>query len=172
MRRGGLAWISSFSGGEASLNSAAWIWALSWATPSTWSSVGFGVPRRAGRDRRLNVRIERGDLAQLLLAYDSCSDGAAIGMREDKDDLYRLKHRGTVFEAGEDLGRRDVAGNPRHKEVPDALIEDELHRHARIGAGEDRRERHLLRRRLFAAQGEIDVVTRSTCSRHSVGCRP
>ena len=40
-------------------------------------------------------------------------------------------------------------------EVPDALIEDELHRHARIGAGEHRRERHLLRRRLCAERREI-----------------
>jgi hypothetical protein len=35
-----------------------------------------------------------------------------------------------VLEAGDDLGRRDVAGDTCHKEIADRLIEYELHRYA------------------------------------------
>ena len=40
---------------------------------------------------------------------------------------------------GADLVRgRDVAGHPDHKNIADALIEDDFRRHPGVGAGEDR----------------------------------
>ncbi len=46
-----------------------------------------------------------------------------------------------------DLRRRDdVAGDADHEQIAEALIEDELGRHARVGAAEDDRERQLVLR--------------------------
>jgi len=45
----------------------------------------------------------------------------------------------------------DVAGNPDDEQVAQALIEDDLGRHARVGAAENDRERLLSRRHLAAA---------------------
>ena len=65
-------------------------------------------------------------------------------MAEHQDRLDAKDGR-AVFEAGDDVGCRRIAGDAGDEEVADALIEDQLDRHARIGAGQHRRERFLLR---------------------------
>ena len=57
---------------------------------------------------------------------------------------FGAEHGDAVFEAGNDLGRGDVAGDAHDEELADVLVEDELHRHPRVGAREHRRERLLL----------------------------
>ena len=54
------------------------------------------------------------------------------------------QHCRGILQTGDDLRSHDVARYPGDKELADRLIEDHLHRHARIGAGQDRGERFLL----------------------------
>ena len=63
-------------------------------------------------------------------------------------------------------GGNDVAGHARDKELSDRLIEDHLHRHARIGAGEDRGKRFLLLQGLLQ-HGEVTAVGGRAAARES-----
>jgi hypothetical protein len=64
-------------------------------------------------------------------------------MAHHQDD-FRSQHRGTIFEAADDLGGDEVAGDAGDEDVSYSLIEDELDRDTGIGAGEDGGEGLLL----------------------------
>ena len=60
-------------------------------------------------------------------------------MGED-DDKRRAEHGGTVFHRAKGRGVDEIAGVPRDEEFADAVAaEDQLWRHATIGAADDRR---------------------------------
>src|ERR1700679_1523865 len=75
---------------------------------------------------------------------DRALDGAAIRMTEDDDEL-GSGHLGRVFEAPEDVGIDEVAGNAHGKYVAKALIEHELGRYPAIHAAEHRGDGRLAR---------------------------
>jgi hypothetical protein len=70
-------------------------------------------------------------------------DGSAAGVAENEDDL-GSEDSDAVFEATDDFRRRHIAGDTGDEDVSDGLVEDDLDRHARIGAGEDGGKRLLL----------------------------
>ena len=52
-----------------------------------------------------------------------------------------------VFDGADLIRGRDVAGHPDHKDIADALVEDDFRRHPGVGAGEDRGQGVLALRR-------------------------
>ena len=54
------------------------------------------------------------------------------------------QHRRAIFQASDDLRVDQISRDPNHKDMSDRLVEDQLHRHARIRTGEHRRKRLLL----------------------------
>jgi hypothetical protein len=56
-------------------------------------------------------------------------------MAQDEDGLGAENGHAT-FETGDELQRRDVASNACHEQPPEALVENQLNRHAGIGAGQ------------------------------------
>jgi hypothetical protein len=62
----------------------------------------------------------------------------------------------------------DVSGNTDHEQVSEALIEDGLDRHSRIGATEDHRERLLTRKRLHALDSAHRRVTALVAGKKAV----
>ena len=71
------------------------------------------------------------------------ADGAAAFVAEHQEER-RGEMRPCVLQGAHHLGRHDVAGEPHHEEVAEAGAEDELGRHPRVAAPEDRRVGALL----------------------------
>jgi OOP family OmpA-OmpF porin len=87
-------------------------------------------------------------LAKFLQGGENCP---APGVAEHHHNA-RTKPLGGELHAA-DLGRcDDIAGHTNDKEVTQALIEDELRRHPRVGTSENNRERLLSCRQLAAAR--------------------
>ena len=55
----------------------------------------------------------------------------------EHDDQARAKARGGELDAADLRGRDDVAGDADHEQVAQPLVEDDLGRHARVGAAQD-----------------------------------
>src|SRR6202041_1069258 len=77
--------------------------------------VSGTVRRGHFRDGGLNILERSSQIAQLHVV-DRALDGAAIRMTQDDDEL-RSGHLGRVFEAPEDVGIDEVAGNAHGKYV-------------------------------------------------------
>ena len=67
---------------------------------------------------------------------------ATIRMAEHHDGS-DAEHRGAIFETGDNLGRRKVAGKPADEKLADSLVEHQFDRHTGIGAREHSGERML-----------------------------
>ena len=108
------------------------------------SSVVQIVPqirRQQALDRRPNQVDDRAQVPRLVLLrplqlFQRRLDGAAVRMPED-DDQTRAELFGGKFDAADLRRRDDVAGDADHEQVPEPLIEDDLHRDSRIGTPED-----------------------------------
>jgi hypothetical protein len=54
----------------------------------------------------------------------------------EHEQRFHFEYGNTIFEAGDDLWRHDVAGYTRDKDVADGLVENEFHRNTGIGTSE------------------------------------
>jgi hypothetical protein len=77
-----------------------------------------------------------------LGVVDGAFDRAALGVAEHHDRL-GAGEPGREFEAADDVGVDEIAGDPRDENVADALIEHQLRRHAAVDAADHRGERRL-----------------------------
>src|SRR5207237_887557 len=85
-------------------------------------------------DRRTNRAVEHADLHGDRLRLDRRIEGPASAV--DQHQYRRLaEHDYNVIDVGYQIVGLDVAGHAANKQMPDGLIEDELDRHAGIGAG-------------------------------------
>ena len=75
-------------------------------------------------------------------------------MPQDKNRLHS-KHCHAIFQTRHDLRCHDIPCHPRHKDLPNTLIEDDLHRHARVGTRKNRSKRLLLAHRLLLQNLQI-----------------
>ncbi len=74
--------------------------------------------------------------------FESCLYGTAPRMPQHDHQTHAVPLGGELDAA--DLRRGDdVAGHADHEQVAQALVEHDLHRHARVGAAEDDGERFL-----------------------------
>ena len=111
-------------------------------------SPEFVPHRERRRHNRLDHRADRAGIGRVL-GDDVAGrlDGAATGVRED-DDQRRAEHGGAVFDRTEGAGVHEIARIARDEELADAVAaEDQLGRHAAVGATDDRRPGRLVRRR-------------------------
>ena len=92
---------------------------------------------------RADEGVEPADLPRHRLRLDRGPDRSATGVAEHHDGL-GAKDRDAVFEAGDDRRGGDIAGDTRDEQMPDALIEYQLDRHARIRTGQHGGKRLLL----------------------------
>ena len=86
--------------------------------------------------------------------FQGREDGAAAGVAEDHHEL-GAESLGRELDAADLGGGHDVAGHPDHEEVAEALVEDDLGGHPRVGTAEDDRER-VVRVHEFLAAGLVD----------------
>ena len=126
--------------------SLAWIFAL--------ALIAVSKSPCASSTRRADVAIECADLARNGLGGDRRLDGAAVGVTQHHQRA-RAKNRDAVFDAGDRLRRRQIAGHAVDEHMSDALVEHDLDRHAGIRAGQDRGERLLLLRCLAFQDREV-----------------
>ena len=84
-----------------------------------------------------------------LEALDGGRDRAAALVTHD-DEQRRLEVNHGVGDAADHVGRDDVPRHADHEQVAETLVEDQLRRHARVAAGQDRRERLLALLEMFA----------------------
>ena len=91
----------------------------------------------------LKVRIQRRNLARNIRLRNGSFDGSAVGVTHDEENFYS-QYGGSILERTDDLGVDDIPGDAADEYVTDGLVEDELHRHARISAGEYGGKRLLL----------------------------
>ena len=112
---------------------------------------GLGVvPQIRGEqrlDRRAHPVDDRAQVARLVLTrllelLERREDGAALRVAEH-DDQPRAEPRGGELDAADLRRRDDVAGDADHEQVAEALVEDDLGGHPRVGAAEDDGERLL-----------------------------
>jgi hypothetical protein len=87
-------------------------------------------------------------------------------MAED-DHESRSELLGGELDTADLRGGHDVAGDADHEQIPQPLIEDDLHRYARIGAPEDHREGLLARRELYTAGAARQRVMAADVRRES-----
>lgn len=74
----------------------------------------------------------------------------------------RVPYRGSKLDAADQRRCDDVAGHPDHKQIAQALVEDDLHRNARVGATENRGDRFLACGQLSAAGAKFRRVAAGT----------
>ena len=111
--------------------------------------VGVRPPREAastlGRD-------PLDDVAQEAAGHLAGAHGHLGGLDRtarvvaEHDDERAVEHADAELERAEDAGVDDVAGGAHDEEVAEALVEDDLGGHPRVGAAEEDRERVLLGR--------------------------
>ena len=90
-------------------------------------------------------------IGRALQLLERGEDRAALRVAEHDDEARAEALRGELDAA--DLRRRDdVAGDADDEQVAEPLVEDDLGRHARVGAAEDDRERLLAGGELCAAR--------------------
>ena len=138
-----------------------------------------GLVRRLihrGTERRHQIR----QLARERAAFERRGDGAAVRVPHD-DDQRHVQVLGRVFEAG-GLGiAGDVAGHADVEDVPEALVEDDLGRHAGVGTRQDRAMRVLARgqrtltgrrlMRVLVLLRDVMSIARLELGEHGVGGR-
>src|SRR5208337_3629092 len=88
------------------------------------------------------MRVERANLPRDALGLNRRFYRATTRMSHDENHL-RTEHPRSVFETGNDLGGDNIAGDPSHKNVTNALVEDEFDGNARIGTRQQSRKRLL-----------------------------
>ena len=108
-------------------------------------------------DGRPHAVHDRTQIARLLVQralelIDRSHHGAATRVTEH-DDEPRMELRRRELHAADLRGRNHVAGHADHEQVAEPLIENDLGRHARVGATQDDRERLLALRELVAPRG-------------------
>jgi len=111
-------------------------------------------------DRRQNRRDEREGVANRLAAFDRRRDRPTALMAHD-DQQRRVEVGDGILEAANLDVSGDVAGRSHGEQVPQPLIEDDLGRHTRIGAAEDRGVRMLAEYQFTLPVGRlmgVDVV--------------
>src|SRR5207302_522123 len=102
-----------------------------------------------GREPGLDADKTRDDVLEQALnarallhsAMDGVEGGGhrATSLVAEHDEQRRVQVQRCVLDAADDLGRDDVARYPDDEEFPQARVEDELRRHARVAATHDRR---------------------------------
>ncbi len=97
-------------------------------------------PQESG-DRRADALDDRAQVPRLVFRppaqlLDRRGDGAALGVAEH-DDKAHVKALGGELHAADLRRRDDVAGDADDEQIPEALVEDEFGRHARVRAAED-----------------------------------
>jgi hypothetical protein len=118
-------------------------------------------------DCRANVGVERADLCRLSFSLDRGISRPAIGVAEHDDGL-GAEHRDTVFEDGDGRSGRDIARNPCHEHLPDALTVFAL---STFKSSPDKVIRPSAKRllpsisRCSAASGLNEVCADAVCSR-------
>src|SRR5258705_2831012 len=114
-----------------------------------------GILRDGGREQRLDGRPDAiddgaqiGGLVALRLAqlFQRRGHRAALGVAHDHSEP-RPEHLGRKLDAPHLRWRDDVAGDPDHEQVTEALAKDELRWNAGVGAPEHDGERLLPRAR-------------------------
>jgi hypothetical protein len=87
------------------------------------AGIGLDGPLQIGSgliDCRANVGVECADLCRLSFA-SIVALTAPQSAWPGHDDSLGAEHRDTVFEAGDGRSGRDIARNPCHEHLPDAL---------------------------------------------------
>jgi len=104
---------------------------------------GIARPAVGGdvRDCRFDPCDETAEAAWID-TIDRALDRAAIGVAHHCDE-FRPGGTAGKFQAAEDVITQDVAGDARAENVPDALVENQLGRLARIDTAQDDREGKL-----------------------------
>ena len=115
--------------------------------------VPRSVSSRLSTDGRTRFD-DRAQVARLLLGgprqlLERRLDGAALRVAEHHDET-RPEPLGGELHAAHLRRRHDVAGDADDEEIAEALIEDDLRRHPRVGAAEDDGERFLVLRQRAA----------------------
>ena len=109
--------------------------------------LGRPLAREFGRgDRRLDMAEHLGQVAELRL-IDRALDRAAFAMAED-DNRLGAGELAREFEAADDVGINEIAGDACREDRSQALIEHQLGRHAAVDAANDRGKRCLTLRGL------------------------
>jgi hypothetical protein len=85
------------------------------------------------------------------ISSSSVADTAHTGVAQH-DDERRPEPLGGELDAADLRGRDDIAGNADDEQVAEALVEDDLRRHPRVGTAEDDGERFLTERQLMPAR--------------------
>ncbi len=88
------------------------------------------APAIAGMD----VLIKSADLARHSFACDGRLDCSAIGVSKHHQCLHS-QYGGAIFEAGNGVRGGNVSRHAHHKDMTDALVENQFHRHPRVCAG-------------------------------------
>ena len=129
------------------------------ARTACWTSASVVVPQ-LGRQQRLHRRAhavdDRAQVARLVVRrprelLERRQDRAALRVAEH-DHEPRAEPLGGELDAADLRRRDDVAGDADHEQVAQALVEDDLRRHARVRAAEDDGERLLACGQLAAAR--------------------
>ena len=101
------------------------------------------APSTDGRTRStIERRLRDWSSRRPLQLFERGQDRAALRVPEH-DDQPRAEPRGGELDAADLRRRDDVAGDADDEQIAEPLIEDDLGRHARVGAAEDDRERLL-----------------------------
>ncbi len=116
--------------------------------------VGMVVLHRCGHGHDIVHQLR--DTAVNFRAGNHGGHRAAVGVAEHHQDR-RAQMVHTVFGGADFIGVGHIARDLDHEHVADALVEKNLHRHARVGTGDDRGEGRLSLGRGHQTAGKTGV---------------